>query len=59
VVESDREEAMEFALAHDEVWLILNRPDEGQSLEETLQSVATDVERHRLTDLVVVRFQMP
>jgi len=59
VVESDREEATELALAHDDVWLILNRPDEGHSLEETLQSVATAVERHRLTDLVVLRFQMP
>lgn len=59
VVESDREEATEFALSHDEVWLILNRPDEGESMEETLQSVATDVERHRFTDLVALRFQMP
>jgi hypothetical protein len=59
VVESDREEATEFALAHDQVWLILNRPDDGESVEDTLRSVATEVERHRLTDLVVLRFQMP
>jgi mannosyltransferase len=58
-VESDRAEAAALAIGHDEVWLILNRPDDGESLEPTLESVAADTERHRFTDLFVVRFQMP
>lgn len=58
-VESDHTEATSLALAHDVVWLILNRPDEGESLEPTLDLVAADADSHRLEDLVVVRFQMP
>jgi mannosyltransferase len=58
-VESDHAEAVALALDHDEVWLILNRADEGESLEPTLEAVATNAESHRLDDLFVFRFQMP
>lgn len=59
VAEADRVEVLALAVEYDEVWLILNRPDEGESLEPTLESAAEAVERQRLTDLVVVRFEMP
>lgn len=59
VVESDRDQVSRLAPNYEEVWLILNRPPEGESLEPTLEPLARELERHRLTDLVVVRFQMP
>jgi mannosyltransferase len=59
VVASDHEQVATLAPNYDEVWLVLNRPPEGESLEPTLEPLAVEVERHRLHDLVVLRFEMP
>ncbi|HSJ35408.1 MAG TPA: glycosyltransferase family 39 protein [Acidimicrobiia bacterium] len=59
VVESDHRQVAVLAPNYEDVWLILNRPPEDESLEPTLEPLAGEVERHRLDDLVVVRFQMP
>jgi hypothetical protein len=59
VVESDHRQIEVLAPNYDEVWLILNRPPVGESLASTLEPLATEVEEHRLNDLVVLRFEMP
>ena len=56
VVDSDREQVRQLADGYEEVWLVANRPD--GSFESTLESLATDFERHRLKDLVVVRYEI-
>jgi hypothetical protein len=56
LVESDKEQITELVGGYKEVWLVANRPDE--SFESTLEPLATDLERHQLTDLVVVRYEI-
>ena len=59
VVESDHRQVAVLAPNYEEVWLVLNRPPDGESLEPTLEPLAAGIERHQLDDLVMVRFQMP
>lgn len=59
VVGSDLEETAALASEYDTVWLVVNRPPAGEPIEETLASLATSVERHRLPDLRVLRYEMP
>ena len=56
LVESDKEQITELVSRYEEIWLVANRPDE--SFESTLEPLATDLERHQLTDLVVVRYEI-
>lgn len=59
VVPSDKAQVAELATHYDTVWLILNRPPPGESLEPALEPLATDIERHSLEDLILIRFRMP
>jgi hypothetical protein len=56
VVDSDRAQITQIVDDYEVVWLVANRPD--GSFESTLESLATDFERHRLEDLVVVRYEI-
>ncbi len=55
---SDRAQVADLAEGYGTVWLILNRPPEGQSLEETLAPLALDEQRYGLYDLTVVRYSI-
>lgn len=56
VTPSDRGVVETLAVSHRSIWLVLNRPDPGESLEPTLAGVRGDGEIHRFEDLILIKF---
>ena len=58
VTASDRVLVGALARQSGDVWLVLNRPDKGESLQPTLDEITSDSERTTLPDLVVIHYRI-